>query len=413
VIADVGAAETRYSLLETIRQYAQERLEDTGDAERVRDRHAAYYTAFAEAVVPNMAGPDEIELVRSLDRDVDNLRAALSWAVDTQDIDTALRLVGLEEMQFLATDAGRALRAGAEAALAIPGASEHPRHPAALVAAAWDATMRGDHGRARQRCDEALAAEQRLGIEPKPNPWEVRTYVAMASGNVAELVEDADRAAALCRARGDEPRLVVALFQAATGRAFVGETTAAVPKAEEAVELARRLASPSLIAAALAAAGFALGDSHPERALALLREAIEVSAPRKRGPLGQVWAVAGHVAAIHGDEHDALAFYGKSLDEISFLGHRPILGAVLARVGDLLTGDDPEAAAVLHGVGDALAPGFVVPPDTAEAHKHVVATLDASLGESRHNDLHAQGAAMDEGHAVAYAQAAISRILDH
>jgi predicted ATPase/class 3 adenylate cyclase len=412
LVADVDAAKTRYTLLETIRQYAQERLDTTGDADRVRGQHAAYYTAFAEAVAPNLAGPDEIKLVQSLDREVDNLRAALNWAIDTQDIDTALCLVGVADLPLITTDASAALRAGADAVLAIPGASEHPKYPAALVAAAWDAAFRGDHERARHRCDEALAAEQRLGIEPKPNPWQVRTYVAMASGNVGELIEPADHGATLCRARGDEPRLVVALFQAATGRAFVGEMTAATAKAEEAVELARRLASPTLTAAALAAAGFALGDSQPQRALALLREAIEVSAPRKRGPLGQAWAVAGHVAAVHGNLRDALAFYSKSLDELHWLGHRNVLGAVLTRAGDLLADDDPEAAAVLHGAGDALAPGFVAPPDTAKAHQHALATLHASLNESERNELHARGTAMSEDHAVAYAHAAISRILD-
>jgi predicted ATPase/class 3 adenylate cyclase len=413
VIADVEATETRYSLLETIRQYAQERLDDTGDADRVRGQHAAYYADFAERVAPNLAGPCEIESMQSLDREVDNLRAALSWAVATQDIDAALRLVGVDEMPFIATDAGAALRAGAEAALAIPGASEHPKYPAALVAAAWDAAVRGDHERARHRCDEALAAEQRLGLEPKPNLWHVRGFVAMASGNVGEAVEPADHAAALCRARGDEPFLAVALFQASTGRAMVGDTTAATSNAEEGVEVARRVASPSLTAAALAAAGFALGDSQPQRALALLREAIEVSSPRKRGPLGQVWAVAGHVAAIHGNERDALAFYANALHELQWLGHRPFLGAVLVRVGDLLAEDDTQAAAVLHGAGDALAPGFVVPPDTAKSHERALATLDASLDESRRNELHSQGAAMNEDHAVAYAEAAISRILDH
>jgi predicted ATPase/class 3 adenylate cyclase len=406
-------AEARYSLLETIRQYAQERLDDAGDADRIRRQHAAYYAAFAERVVPTLAGPDEIEATQSLDREVDNLRAALSWAIDTQDIDTALRLAGMEEISLIATDAGAALRAGAEAALTIPGASEHPKCPAALVAAAWDAAYHGDHEHARRRCDEAITAEQRLGIDPTPNAWEARTFVAMASGNVGELIEPADHAATLCRARGDEPRLVVALFQVATGRAFIGESTAAIPKAEEAVALARRVASPSLTAAALAAAGFALGDSHPQRALALLREAIEVSARRKRGPLGQTWAVAGHVAATQGKLRDALTFYGNALDELHWLGHRPVLGAVLARVGDLVADADPEAAAVLHGAGDALAPEFVIPPATAKAHEHALATLETSLDEGQRHELQAQGTAMNENDAVAYAHAAINRLLDH
>jgi tetratricopeptide (TPR) repeat protein len=252
-----------------------------------------------------------------------------------------------------------------------------------------------------------------LGIEPRPGPWQVRTFLAMAAGNVTEVIEDADHGAALCRARGNEPSLVIALFQAATGRAFVGDTTAAIPKAEEAVEVARRVASPSLTASALAAAGFVLGGSQPQRALALLGEAVELSALRKRGALGQVWAVAGHVAALQGNLRHALEFYAKALDELHWVGARTILGAVLRSVADLLAGDDPEAAAVLHGASDAFAPGFVVPQDTAKAHERALAALEASLNETRRNQLHAQGSAMSEDQAVAYAHAAISRFLDH
>jgi tetratricopeptide (TPR) repeat protein len=318
----------------------------------------------------------------------------------------------VDDLLIIATDASAAWRAAAEAVRAIPGASEHPKYPAALVAAAWDAATRGDYERARRRCDDALAAEQRLGIETKPNLWQVRTFVAMASGNVREMIATADHAVTLCRARRDEPRLVFALFQAATGRAFVGDTTAATANAEQAVELARRVAGPSLTAAALAAAGFAMGESQPQRALAFLREAIEVSSQRKRGPLGQAWAVAGHVASVQGNLRDAVAFYAKAINELHWLGQRPVLGAVLKRVGDLLADDDIEAVAILHGAGDALAPGFVAPPDTAKSHEHALATLDASLDESRRNELHAQGAAMNDHDAVAYAQAAISRVLD-
>jgi predicted ATPase/class 3 adenylate cyclase len=411
VIADVEAPETRYSLLETIRQYAQDRLDDSGDADRVRDRHTAYYAARAEAVAPNLSGPDEIDLVRSLDREVDNLRAALSRAVDTQDVDTALRLVGLD-LLVSETDASTVLRAAAEAALAIPGASEHPMYPAALVAAATDAQMRGDHERARRRCDEAISAEQRLGTEPNPKLWQVRGFVATATGDAGGMIENAEHAAAICRARRDEPRLVLALVQAAAGQLFAGDTIAATAKAEEIVDLARRLSSPSLTAQALAGAGYVLGGSQPRRALALLREAIELSARRKRGSRGPVWAVAGHVAAVQGNLRDALSFYAKALDELLWIGLRPVLGAVLRRVGDLLADDDVEAAAVLHGAGEALAPEFVVPPDTAAAHELALASLDASLDESRRNELYAQGAAMSEDHAVACAQAAISRILD-
>jgi len=106
-------------------------------------------------------------------------------------------------------------------------------------------------------------------------------------------------------------------------------------------------------------------------------------------------------------------FYAKALDELHWVGARTILGAVLRSVADLIADDDAEAAAVLHGASDALAPGFVVPRDTAKAHERALAALEKSLNERRRNQLQARGAAMSEDQAVAYAHEAISSVLDH
>ncbi len=86
VVADPqSVAETRYHMLETIRQYAQERLEDAGQGASIRDRHLAYSLALAEEYGPLLHTPRIYELLEQLDLELDNLRGALAWAQGRND----------------------------------------------------------------------------------------------------------------------------------------------------------------------------------------------------------------------------------------------------------------------------------------------------------------------------------------
>jgi hypothetical protein len=190
---------------------------------------------------------------------------------------------------------------------------------------------------------------------------------------------------------------------------MVGDSARALPEAEEAIALARSLGNAHHAQGALAMAGFALGDSDPGRALALVREAVELSGTGRHTP---VWAIAGDLAARHGNQRDALEFFAKAIDDLHWIGVRPVVGSVFGRVADLLAGSDPEAAAVLYGAGDTLAPGFFLAPHVVEARQQATATLQASLGATLPAELRAQGMTMDEDDAIAYAHAAINRYLN-
>src|SRR5262249_55710113 len=75
-----GEGEPRYRMLETIRAYAWERLPENGEEEEARRRHLAYFLALAEEAEPHLYGTRELEWLERLERDHDNLRAALSCA---------------------------------------------------------------------------------------------------------------------------------------------------------------------------------------------------------------------------------------------------------------------------------------------------------------------------------------------
>jgi predicted ATPase/class 3 adenylate cyclase len=412
VIADTDETETRYRLLETIRQYAQERLDASGDTHRVRTEHARYYTEFAEVAAANLAGPGEIEWLRRLTRELDNLRTALAWAVETEDAGTALRLLGLcSRPNTVDSEIGFTLPTLAAAALALPGAREHAAFPDAQLAAAWYAINRGDHELAEHYCDEALAAEERLHSAPNASLWGIRGAIAIANGRVDEWIENSERQATIARTTGDGVQLVWGLTGSAMGRALLGDTAAAIPLAEEALTIARRLGNPRSSAWAQMNAGFVLGDSDPERALTLLRAAADLSAPLGRSQAATAWGMAADVAARHGDRHDALELCATAIDAWHWNGYRPGLGLGLRYVGDLLAADEPEAAAVLYGAADHMGSTVVTDGHLAELHHQAVASLDAAVSKSRRDELCAEGTAMDQDGAVAYAHTTISRIL--
>jgi predicted ATPase/DNA-binding XRE family transcriptional regulator len=101
VLADEEADSTeRYRLLETVRQYARERLLAAGEAEAVHQRHAAYFLGFGDSLEPQRLYPTgtafpTAEQLRSLEREHDNLRAALRWWIESADVERATRQAGL------------------------------------------------------------------------------------------------------------------------------------------------------------------------------------------------------------------------------------------------------------------------------------------------------------------------------
>jgi len=86
--------ETRYGMLETIREYVHEKLKDDGEIEGVQERHLAYFIGYAEEAERNTLGDKHVMWFRRLNKEIDNIRAAVDWAIETEEAIEALRLVG-------------------------------------------------------------------------------------------------------------------------------------------------------------------------------------------------------------------------------------------------------------------------------------------------------------------------------
>jgi predicted ATPase/transcriptional regulator with XRE-family HTH domain len=94
-VAEGTDAEPRFSMLDTTREYALEQLAASGRAETLRRQHAAYFLALAEAVEPQLRGPQELRWLARLEEEHDNLRAALKWFCDQDETEKAARLAAV------------------------------------------------------------------------------------------------------------------------------------------------------------------------------------------------------------------------------------------------------------------------------------------------------------------------------
>ena len=154
----------RFTMLETIREFAVEQAEGGGAHDRLRDRHAAIFAELADDAASHLLGPGARHWLDRLQEEHDNLRAAIAWATDSGDALTALRMTARlwrfwQMRGYLAEGAERV-----ERALALPSSMEHPEARAdALSAAAGIRYWQADATRSRQWYSEEVDARRALG----------------------------------------------------------------------------------------------------------------------------------------------------------------------------------------------------------------------------------------------------------
>ena len=163
VVAEEHGPHTRYRLLETIRQYGEERLEATGQGGQWRARHASYYADLLRHVRDHgHDSQDGVFWAVRLGAEQDNLLAAWSWAIGTSNLDTAFAILARGVLvEIRNTDP---LMLAGEAALELPGAAGHPGYPLALAVSAVFASNRTD----------VTGTRSYAAARPKPTPGGVR-----------------------------------------------------------------------------------------------------------------------------------------------------------------------------------------------------------------------------------------------
>jgi predicted ATPase/class 3 adenylate cyclase/DNA-binding CsgD family transcriptional regulator len=207
VMAEIATGRTRYRLLETVRQYALEKLGESGESDAVRTRHRDHYVSMANTIDPP-AGPGREQRVEQAEVEIDNLRSAFVWSLENSDVATGLRLA--TSLQPLWLTRGR-MQEGLDwldAALNAPNADEAGM-PAARVGALADRCfLRASLG--LFDCHDTAADALRQARELDDPALVSRALVAC--GAVTSFDADAARAyfdegAVVARKGGDSRRL--------------------------------------------------------------------------------------------------------------------------------------------------------------------------------------------------------------
>ena len=340
-----------------------------------------------------------------LSAEQDNLLAAWSWAIGTGNVGTAFQiLAGFAPVEVWST---YPLLLPGEAALELPGASEHPGYPLALAVSAVFASNRADVTGAEELCRRAAEANARRDTPD----WRVeeticaaRSSIAVTTGAFADAARLAEQAAGIARAGGDLADASVELTIAVADHLLVGDDPGAVPLANEALALARQIGAPALIATSLLAVGAAVAETDPGQARACLRESRELStALGYQSALDLVWATA--IAFLVGDQAAALELGRRAIHGLQWGGDRVRMGFVLHMIAGALAATRPDAAAIIQGAAEAYAVG------SAERIVQLGSHLAATLGEERARELRARGADMDWDQAIAYTLAQTTQAL--
>jgi predicted ATPase/DNA-binding CsgD family transcriptional regulator/DNA-binding XRE family transcriptional regulator len=158
-------ATRRYRLLETVREYAQERLEGSGEGDALRAAHAAVYVVLAEAAAPQLQGALELEWLHRLDVEYDNFRAAVAYSLAHADIVSVLRLGPALAYFGWVRGRFREQRRWAEICLEHCG-TDHPLRSLAAGYVGIAAYTQGDYAEAFPLLDEALARARAEGNKP-------------------------------------------------------------------------------------------------------------------------------------------------------------------------------------------------------------------------------------------------------
>ncbi len=299
----VVSAGERFGMLETVHEFARERLGEAPDAAAVAARHAAWALALAEAAEGGLETADQEIWLRRLDDERENLRAAAEWAAAAGDAETALRLCGSLWRFWLSRGAvseGRRLLDAAQAA----GPASAAARAVALNAAGVLAGAAGDHDAARAAFTGALACAREAGDRAR----EARVVTNLGvldvfASDYASAQVRYEQAAAIWRELGDVRGLSVVVQNLAIVHEDRGDLDRATALLQESVELARAVANPAHIASTLLVLGSLLarrGDA--AGAVPLVRESLEISHRAGEGvPTVECLETLAGVAARRGD----------------------------------------------------------------------------------------------------------------
>ena len=401
--------EPRFVMLETIHAYARERLEVSGEAEEIRRLHTEYFLALAEQGASELRGSEEARWLERLETEHDNMRAALSWALQSGEVELGLRLAGalwrFWDMRGYYGEGRRWL----EEALGKDGPASEARAKA-LEAVGWLADVQGDIDRAVAAAEEALSISTRVTIQSglKASLLRILGSAAYVCGDHKRATQLYEESLALDREAGDERGIASSLLQLGNVLSDRGDHEEAQEFYEEALTLSRRLDDKALLASALISVGaeYLLQGDH-ERGAILNQEAASLLRERgNRGHLQYALDNLGWAALMRGDRQEAEVLHEESLALSLQLGDKLVAAEALEGLAcSASASGDAERVARLFGAAEALreAVGYQQEPREQALREPYLVAARSRIAKPTWDAAQAEGGRLGFDEAIAYA----------
>lgn len=447
LVERVQGEEAHYRLLETIRQYGHKKLEEAGEANRIRHHHLDYFLNLAEQAELELIGPRQVTWLGRLDEELDNIRVALGWSLE-RNVQAGLRLAGALMGYW---EAHSPLQEGVDWLLQLlnqPGASVRNQVRAkALMGLSYLKSWQNEFAQAHSLAEEGLALYQELG-DPhgvafaldrlgrilclqdgheagRPLGLEslalYRTLgdplgLAEVLGSLGRLLDNQDYARArayleeslaICRELGHVKGVSDRLRELGLLALRHADYASARSWLTESLELQRTLGGPGIAMVIDTLGELALKEGEYEQARAYLEESVSLN--RESGQTyTSLWSLArlGYVALRQGDLTRAYTLFMECQRRFKEVGWK--IGVVYALEGLAslaVVQDRPERAVCLFAWADAMRQtiGNRRPPVEQADVDRDFAIIRAQLDEAVITAAQAEGRAMTLEQAIAYA----------
>ena len=419
VMVDEQENSTRYRLLETIRQYARDKLLEAGESVQVRNQHLGFFLNFAEKAETYMNGPQEMVWRNLLDIEYDNLRTALEWGMEN-DVEKAMRMGGtlhlFWERHGYEVEGRRLITEVLARAKTLPpveGEAAHKRilyQAKALNALGFLGFGQGDNFGSLKALEDSASLLRQIG--EKRMLAQALAYIGMARaflGDREVAFATAEEAIALAREVGDKVTLGIALTNMAGVIAVTrGDLKRMRPYAEEGMQLLKE--TVSRWQTAMTVFGFALFTAMQGN-YAEARSQFETCIPlftelQDRHRLAMVRSELAHLERRQGHFAQAKPLYRETIQEWQKLGHRAAIAHQLESFAFIAKAqEETERAARLFGAAEILREQISIPmmPTEHLEYDREVNDLRANMDQAAFAKAWAEGRAMTMEQAIAVA----------
>jgi len=396
----------RYWFLESLREYATDRLRDAGEEARFRERQCAWVLTLAEQATPELCGPRQEAWLNRLDGERENLRAAQRWAVSREDAETTARLgAALWQFWWARADAADA-REWISTIVPLARNAQPTRALAqALHGAGMLAGAQADYPTCRSLLREALAAARQVDdAYTLANVLDSLARQLSFEGHYAESNQHLNESLAILRQLGDRQALARALSRFGFLKYLEGDHQTARATLEEGLAVAHEAGDPAMVAEILDKLGQMFhSDGDLEGAVRSFQQAEPIWRELGQGiMLAMTLNNLGNTQTLRGELATARIQLAEALGLSQRVGNRRRMAFTLSSVATLAVLDgDPARGLRLDAVSSAAVAemGIQRVPPRVPLRAHVLERARQALGGS------ASAVALATGQAMTVAQA--------